>query len=41
MNPMIDFHTHVLFDVDDGPNTLNDSLKMLHVMKQQGIIKVV
>lgn len=41
MNQMIDFHTHVLFGVDDGPKTINQAFEMLYEMKQQGISHVV
>lgn len=38
---MIDFHSHILPNVDDGPNRLADSLTMLHQSFQQGVDLVV
>ena len=38
---MIDFHNHVLPDVDDGPKTLEQSLNMLRSAAEQGITDVV
>ena len=38
---MIDFHNHFLYGVDDGPNCIEDSLKMLEYASQQGIKEVV
>lgn len=34
---MIDIHTHLLFGVDDGPKTLEESIEMLKSAKAQGI----
>jgi len=34
---MIDFHNHVLPNVDDGPKTMDVTLDMLECAKQQGI----
>ena len=34
---MIDIHTHLLFGVDDGPDTIEESIEMLHHAKAQGI----
>lgn len=34
---MIDIHTHLLFGVDDGPNTIEESVMMLKQAKAQGI----
>ena len=34
---MIDIHTHLLFGVDDGPETMEESLEMLRFAKEQGI----
>ncbi len=38
---MIDFHNHVLHDVDDGPRKIEDSIEMLRYASKQGITKVV
>ena len=38
---MIDTHSHVLFCVDDGAQTLEESLKMLKVAEDDGITKVI
>ena len=38
---MIDFHNHVLPDVDDGPKLVQDSLDMLRFASMQGIKKVI
>lgn len=34
---MIDIHTHLLFGVDDGPATMQESIEMLIDAKEQGI----
>ena len=34
---MIDIHTHLLFGVDDGPQTIEESVEMLKRAKEQGI----
>ena len=38
---MIDIHCHIIFDVDDGSKTLEESLKYLDEIKSVGIEKVV
>ena len=38
---MIDFHNHVLPDVDDGPKLIEESIDMLRTASIQGIKKVV
>ena len=38
---MIDFHNHILPDVDDGPKVLSESLDMLRHASSQGITEVV
>ena len=38
---MIDFHNHILPDVDDGPKTIEESLKMLSIAAEQGITDIV
>ena len=38
---MVDLHTHILPAVDDGAQTLEESLKLLYVLGEQGVDKVV
>ena len=38
---MIDFHNHILPDVDDGPKIIEESLEMLKFAEKQGITDVV
>ena len=38
---MIDIHNHILFGVDDGAKSLEESLKMLKAAKKQGINTVI
>ena len=38
---MIDFHNHILPDVDDGPHTIEESISMLKHAQNQGITEVV
>jgi protein-tyrosine phosphatase len=38
---MIDIHTHILFDVDDGAHTLHDSIDLLKACEKIGINHVV
>jgi len=38
---MIDFHTHVLNNIDDGPKLIEESLEMLKMQSNQGVTKVV
>lgn len=37
---MLDFHTHILPAIDDGSQTAEQSLKMLCMLKEQGVNKV-
>lgn len=37
---MIDIHNHVIFDFDDGPKSLRESLDMLRIAADQGITDV-
>lgn len=41
MHPLIDLHCHVLPGIDDGPETLADSLALLQAMAEQGVRTVV
>lgn len=34
---MIDFHNHILWDVDDGPKSIDESIKMVHQAIDKGI----
>ncbi len=38
---MFDIHSHILFGVDDGAKTLDDSLALLRLMKKEGITDVI
>lgn len=38
---MIDTHSHIIFDVDDGSKTLEQSIKYLEELKEIGLNKVV
>ena len=38
---MIDFHNHVLPNVDDGPKTIEESMEMLKIAAKQGIRNII
>lgn len=38
---MIDFHTHILYDIDDGAENIAQSLKLINSLKSQGVNKIV
>jgi protein-tyrosine phosphatase len=38
---MIDFHTHILFDIDDGPTTLEESVAMARLAYKDGTHTIV
>lgn len=38
---LIDIHAHILFDVDDGPRTEEESLQMLKKAVQEGITEII
>lgn len=38
---MIDIHSHIIFDVDDGPTTLEESLNLIEESYSQGVRTVV
>ena len=38
---MIDFHSHILPGIDDGSQTVNETVEMLRMEKQQGCVKVI
>ena len=37
----VDFHTHVLPGIDDGSESVQQSIEMMHIMAEQGIERVV
>ena len=38
---MIDVHSHIVFDVDDGPKTLEESLDLIGESYAQGVRAIV
>ena len=38
---MIDFHTHILPAVDDGSTSIDESIALLEMLKEQGIDRVI
>lgn len=38
---MIDMHSHILFGVDDGPKTIEDTLRILEQVVQEGITDMI
>ena len=34
---MIDIHSHIVFDVDDGPKSLEESLNLISESYRQGV----
>lgn len=38
---MIDIHSHIIFGVDDGPKSLDDSLALLTEARRQGVTKII
>jgi len=38
---MIDMHSHILFGVDDGPETMEDSIRILEKAVQEGITDMI
>lgn len=38
---MIDIHSHIIFDVDDGPKTLEESVALIDMSYAQGVRKIV
>lgn len=38
---MIDFHSHILPEIDDGSKSADESIEMLKLLKDQGVTKVV
>ena len=37
---MIDFHTHILPEIDDGSSSAEESVMLLESLKEQGVNKV-
>lgn len=37
---MIDFHTHILPEIDDGSSSVEESVSLLKILKQQGVDRV-
>ena len=38
---MIDIHSHIVFDVDDGPKTLEESLALIGESYRQGVRTII
>lgn len=38
---MIDFHTHILPDIDDGSCSVEESVRMIEVLVEQGVKKII
>ena len=38
---MIDIHNHIIWDVDDGAKTIEDSIDMAKIASEDGIKKIV
>lgn len=38
---MIDIHSHIVFDVDDGPTTIEESLALIGESYRQGVRTIV
>lgn len=38
---MIDIHAHILFGVDDGPKTKEESLELLELLQREGVSQVI
>lgn len=41
MNNVVDFHSHILFNVDDGSTSMDESIAMLRMEASQGIQHVI
>ena len=37
---MIDFHTHILPDIDDGSSSVEESVRMIEMLREQGVKKI-
>ncbi|MCM3756312.1 capsular biosynthesis protein [Sporosarcina aquimarina] len=38
---MIDIHMHILFGVDDGPGTVDETMKLLEIAREEGITDII
>ena len=38
---MIDFHTHILPDIDDGSSSVEESVRLVELLAEQGVNKIV
>lgn len=38
---MIDMHSHILFEVDDGPTTIEESMELLKEVKSKGVTHII
>ncbi|MGX9136496.1 tyrosine-protein phosphatase [Rummeliibacillus sp. JY-2-4R] len=38
---MVDIHSHIIFDVDDGPKSYEESIKMLKAASTEGITEII
>ena len=38
---MIDIHSHLIFDVDDGSRSLEESIKILTIMSEAGVTDMI
>ena len=38
---MIDIHSHIVFDVDDGPSTVKESIRMVLEAEKLGINEII
>ncbi len=38
---MVDIHSHIIFDVDDGPKSFEESIEMLKAASAEGITKII
>ena len=38
---MVDMHSHIIWNVDDGPNTIEQSIQMLEQAVKEGITKII
>lgn len=40
-NNLVDIHSHIIFGVDDGAKTIEDSIQSIHLLEKLGIKKVI
>ena len=38
---MIDFHTHILPDIDDGSGNVEESVRLIEILAEQGVTKII